>query len=124
MRSSWRGLPRGQEGAGDDPEGTDRVNDSKRRDDSVAFLKDSTAPAVQSHRCRYGRVTTTTQRPPSFEDGRPQLHVCYVAGASGYVKHRDSAPTKPVIRPEVTVIYYLNPNWHARPRANCGWVRL
>ena len=31
-------------------EGTDRVNDSKRRDDSVAFLKDSKAPAVQKHR--------------------------------------------------------------------------
>ena len=53
----------------------------------------------------------------------------YKAGASGYVKHRDSAPTKPSGR-KLTAIYYLNPSWHSKAAGElrlwdaCGGVRL
>uniref|UniRef100_A0A7S0TCZ5 Fe2OG dioxygenase domain-containing protein n=1 Tax=Chrysocystis fragilis TaxID=1411660 RepID=A0A7S0TCZ5_9STRA len=34
----------------------------------------------------------------------------YAEGSSGYVRHRDAAPTRPSGR-KLTLIYYLNPSW-------------
>ena len=111
-------------------EGTDRVNDKKRRDDAVAFLKDSKAPPIQKHRAAMEGLRLQLNNLLNLKtDACSFMCACYKAGASGYVKHRDSAPTKPSGR-KLTAIYYLNPSWHATAAGElrlwdaCGGVRL
>ena len=102
-------------------EGTDRINDSKRRDDSVAFLKDSKAPPVERHRAAMEGLRLQLNNLLNLNtDACSFMCAVYQAGASGYVKHRDSAPTKPSGR-KLTAIYYLNPSWHSKA---AGELRL
>lgn len=102
-------------------EGTDRVKDTKRRDDSVAFLKDSAAPAVARHRRHMEALRLELDGALKLAtDACSFMCAQYAAGSAGYVKHRDSAPTRPSGR-KLTAIYYLNPAW--RPGV-AGELRL
>ena len=77
-------------------EGTTMTRDVKRRDDVVAWLAKSDLSAVAAHRAAMEALRLDLDaRCRLNTDACSYMCAEYKAGANGYVKHRDSAPTKP-----------------------------